>query len=403
MNFPGADTVTQGACKRWTSPLGKVYCPDSKPVTLSSRLLESKCYPNCNTGGALPSSYATFKTETDEDPATKTLRMDGFDAIGSGQQGIGQPAALYPYGYVARRETKPYWDMASQYALGDHMFSTEKSGDFTALQELIAGTTALNAHESVVDDPSAPLFGCDAPSGTTTPLLLKDGRVIQNGPFPCFTQYKTIADSLDSAQVSWRYYVEATTGKYGDFSGDVWSAFDAIKSVRYGSDWKNVVNPNTQVLGDAAAGKLAGVSYVLPSLNDSDDAVSACPNGPNWVARVVDAIGKGPDWKSTAVVVVWDDWGGWYDEVAPPQLDYVSLGVRVPLIVISPYAKKHYVSKTQYEFGSLLKFIEANFGAPSLGSTDVRAHSIADMFDFTQQPAAFKPIAVPATKSCPGS
>ena len=90
--------------------------------------------------------------------------------------------------------------------------------------------------------------------------------------------------------------------------------------------------------------------------------------------------------------VTWDEWGGWYDGVPPPQLDYTTLGMRVPLIIISPYAKKHYVSKTQYEFGSILKFIEQNFGTASLGSTDVRANSIGDALDFTQKPTPFKPI-----------
>ncbi|HEY3675702.1 MAG TPA: alkaline phosphatase family protein, partial [Candidatus Tumulicola sp.] len=227
----------------------------------------------------------------------------------------------------------------------------------------------------------------------------KDGHINPQGPFPCFNQYKTIADSLDSANVSWRYYVESLAG----FSGDVWNAFDAIKSVRYGPDWKkNIVNPNTQVMKDATAGNLPSVSYVIPTLFDSDHPASGCPNGPNWVSRVVNAIGESPEWKNTAIIVTWDEWGGWYDGVPPPQLDYTTLGNRIPLIVISPFAKKHYVSKTQYEFGSLLKFVEQNFGAPSLGSTDVRANSISDMFDFTQKPTAFTPIAVPSAKPCSG-
>ena len=98
--------------------------------------------------------------------------------------------------------------------------------------------------------------------------------------------------------------------------------------------------------------------------------------------------------KTPLILITWDEWGGWYDGVPPPQLDYATLGMRVPLIIISPYAKKHYVSKTQYEFGSILKFIEQNFGTGSLGSTDVRANSIGDALDFTQQPSAFKPIPI---------
>jgi phospholipase C len=113
----------------------------------------------------------------------------------------------------------------------------------------------------------------------------------------------------------------------------------------------------------------------------------------------VDAVGESPYWKNTAIVVLWDDWGGWYDNVPPPQLDYTSLGLRVPMIVISPFAKRHYVSKTQYEFGSVLRFIEQNFGAGSLGSTDARANSIADVFDHKQF-TTFQSIAKPQPHAC---
>ncbi len=117
----------------------------------------------------------------------------------------------------------------------------------------------------------------------------------------------------------------------------------------------------------------------------------------------MDAIGKSPEWKNTLILVTWDEWGGWYDGVPPPQLDYTTLGMRVPLLIISPYAKKHYVSNTQYEFGSILKFIEQNFGTASLGSTDVRANSIGDALDFTQKPTPFTPIAIPPFKNCSGN
>ena len=108
----------------------------------------------------------------------------------------------------------------------------------------------------------------------------------------------------------------------------------------------------------------------------------------------------------TAIVVLWDDWGGWYDSVPPPQLDYRGLGIRVPCIVISPYARQGHVSHTQYEFGSLLRFMEEAFGLPSLASlqvgggyTDTRAYSISDVFDFTQSARPFQPIAAPYSRS----
>ena len=103
-------------------------------------------------------------------------------------------------------------------------------------------------------------------------------------------------------------------------------------------------------------------------------------------------MGTSKYWDSSAVVVLWDDWGGWYDDVPPPQLDFEGLGIRVPCIIISPYAKAGTVSHTQYESGSTLRFIEDVFNAPSLHHTDSRANSLADSFDFNQKPIKFKTI-----------
>jgi phospholipase C len=109
---------------------------------------------------------------------------------------------------------------------------------------------------------------------------------------------------------------------------------------------------------------------------------------------VVNAIGQSPAWKTTAIVIVWDDWGGWYDHVPPPgPLHYGGLGFRVPAIVVSPYSKVGYISHNNYEFGSILKFIEDNWQLGNLGTTDKTSASfIKDFFDFTAQPRTFSPI-----------
>lgn len=401
MGFPGAETATEGNCIPYQPPSGKEICSDpSQPVKLHPVSLQT-----CRIAGCfdLAHSHADFEAEVDENPATHVLRMDGFDTIRLGTTGSGPPALFIPYAYIPREEVQPYWDMASQYTLADHMFSTATTDSFVAHQEVISGTTALNSNESITNVPSNMPWGCDGVQGETTDLILKTGVVEPGkGPFPCFTQWKTMADVLDAAGVSWRYYVESWNqySPYGEFSGRVWDAFDAIKSVRYGPDWKNVVNPNTAIFKDLQNHALPSVSWLIPTLPDSDHPASGCDKGPHWVTTVVNAIGKSPYWKNTAIIILWDDWGGWYDPVPPPQLDYTSLGMRVPMIVISPFAKRHFVSKTQYEFGSVLKFIEQNFGAGSLGSTDVRANSIGDVFDFKQQISPFKPITLPIPGPC---
>jgi phospholipase C len=114
---------------------------------------------------------------------------------------------------------------------------------------------------------------------------------------------------------------------------------------------------------------------------------------------VVNAIGASKYWNTSAIIVTWDDWGGFYDNAAPPQLDYRGLGIRVPCLIISPYAKRGHVSHVQYEYGSILRFIEEVNGIPpgsigptSLGYTDARANSLDDAFDFTQKPRKFSNI-----------
>jgi phospholipase C len=315
-------------------------------------------------------------------------KMNGFDLIHLGALGGGDPAGLYVYQYVKPSDIQPYWTMAQRYALADHLFETESSGSFVGHQDLIAGSTAINRYRSLVNYPTNTPWGCDAPHDTKTSLLTHQRRLLKDaGPFPCL-DYPTLRDSLDAGSVSWKYYAPPFTT-----IGDIWTAFDAIRAVRYGSEWKaNISSPETNVFKDISSGKLPAVSWVIPDFANSDHPGHGVTGGPSWVAQVVNAIGKSPMWKSTAVVVVWDDWGGFYDHVAPPQLDSQGLGFRVPMLVISPYAKKGYVSHTPYEFGSILKFVEDNWALPRIGSTDERATSIVDVFDFSQPPRKFWPI-----------
>lgn len=319
-------------------------------------------------------------------------KMDGFDT--------NLPGGTFAYAYLARKYVKPYWAMASQYVLADRMFATEFGASFTAHLDLIAGTTNLSPNLAIADIPLGNPWGCDASNGTVVSAVKKDRTwLAYGGGFPCYTQFKTLADTLDAAHVSWKYYAVSNA----IFGGKAWSSFASVKKVRYGPDWDaNVVTPQTSVLTDAADGNLADVSWVTPSTRDSDHAGSNSDTGPSWVSAVVNAIGESPYWNDTAIVVLWDEWGGWYDPVSPPQLDFRGLGMRVPCIVISPYAKAHYVSHTRYEFGSVLKLVEHVFGLPSLASyatgsgyTDARANSMLDVFDFKQTPRKFVRIDAP--------
>lgn len=394
--FPGAETSLTGKCEitKWCK---------TGTAKLHSVTLETT--DSLGLGIDIDHSHKGFQVECDAN-SSGVCQNDGFDKINFGEAGGAKPAKLYPYAYVERSETKQYWDFASKYALADHMFFTDTAASFIAHQEIIAGTVALSSTESLTDQPSDLIWGCDAYPGTTTPILKSNGKEVFNGPFPCFTQYKTMADILGPANVSWKYYVAPMFGTQADFSGDVWDGFDAIKSVRYGSDWKTHVSrslENTNFFNDVKNGSLPSVSWLMPILADSDHPAAGCNHGPRWVTQVVDAVGQSKYWDSTAIVLLWDDWGGWYDPVPPAQINYTSLGFRVPMVVISPFAKPKYISKTQYDFGSVLKFIEQTFNLPSLGTSDASANSMTDIFDFNQAPTAFTTEAVPHPKSCLGA
>jgi phospholipase C len=160
-----------------------------------------------------------------------------------------------------------------------------------------------------------------------------------------------------------------------------------------------VIIPQSQVLQDIANGQLAQVTWVIPDGAQSDHAESNNGSGPSWVAAIVNEIGNSQYWANTAIIITWDDWGGWYDHVAPKVVnDGVSwgsgyvYGFRVPLVVVSPYAKAAYISHATHDFGSILKFIETTFSLSSLGYADAPADDLSDCFNLTQTPITFQKI-----------
>jgi phospholipase C len=319
-------------------------------------------------------------------------KMDGFERNWTSNN---RPAGRFAYSYLERKLVAPYWSLARQYTLADRMFPTEHGSSWTAHLDVI-GTTNISPTKALVDFPSHAPYDCQAPAGTVTSYITASGQYKNDGPPPCFTQFATMADTLDAAGVSWRFYAPAIDHDLGG----IWSPFGAIKRVRRGPDWAHVINPPSRILTDIGNGSLASVTWVTPEWGYSDHPGGAANQGPSWVASIVNAIGQSPFWNSTAIVIFWDDWGGFYDDAVPPQLDFKGLGIRVPCLIVSPYARPGYVSHTQYEFGSVQRFIEQVFNLPQLGTaaagySDARANSILDSFDFTQAPIVFSPISAP--------
>jgi len=302
--------------------------------------------------------------------------MDGFNSAA--------------YEYVNPSEIQPYFTLASEYGLADRMFQTQGSGDFTAHQDLIRGGTEISSSESLIDDPSGFPWGCDAQPGAVTSLITTNLKYLQfKGPFPCFT-YHTLQTLLDAKAVSWKYYSPPVMNGEGEY----WNAFDAIKAVREGPEWKTNIRNSNKLFSDVKRRRLANVSWVIPDGKNSDHPGEKSDTGPAWVASVVNAIGESSYWNSTAIVIVWDDWGGFYDPVAPPlpRDNQGGPGLRVPMIVVSPYVPQGEVSHTVYGFGSIVRFIEDTWSLGRLGTTDKTSKSIGNMFNFDQSPRPFSPI-----------
>jgi len=401
--FPGANGTLTGQAAAMPTPVAQSCASNPKhpqvitqPTTipLAKVSITGKGYNKYNFGwnNDLDHIYKGYYTELDAG------RMDGFDLVYFGPDGESHQAeCTYAYQYVNPSEIAPYWDIAKQYVLADNTFATQGSSSFTGHQDLIAGATQISATESIIDNPTNTPWGCDSPPGTKTSLIVNYGTSLKylqfDGPYPCFT-YKTLRDRLDAKKISWKYYAADTKG----FVTGLWSAFDAIQAVRKGPEWQtNVMISPKVIFDDISENQLPSVVWLTPNAPDSDHpyvSVNRKPTdlGPSWVASVVNAIGKSSYWNSTAIVIVWDDSGGFYDHVKPPFTDTQGgLGFRVPMLIVSPYVQPH-VEHTQYEFGSILKFIEQTFGLRSLETTDERAASIVNAFNLTQTPRPFKKI-----------
>ncbi len=293
-----------------------------------------------------------------------------------------------------KSEIEPYWDLAQKYTIADEMFETSEGPSFPAHQYLISGTSAISntsyykASENAGDEADiGHQGGCSSIPSATVETIDPYGNE-GNPVFPCFDRV-SIFDLLDAQSISWRFY-QAFGG-----SGQ-WHAVDAIKQIWDRSIYKKSVEfPSSKILKDVANGDLAQVVYVTPTAQASDHPGVTNGSGPSWVANIVNAIGKSHYWKSTAIIVVWDDWGGWFEHYPPQIYNSFEDGFRVPMLVISPYAKSGYVSHVPYEFGSILKFIEHTFGLSTLNTTDKRSNDLSDCFNYGSLPRAFVPIRTP--------
>jgi phospholipase C len=316
--------------------------------------------------------------------------MDGFVGIlGAIQRGADLADSQFHQSDIPN-----YWRYARAFTLDDRFFSSILGPSFPNHLVTIAGTAG-----NTVDNPwgnSISAWGCDS-GARTVDAAVNPNTGLRYITGTCFNM-TTIADLLDRRHISWKYYAPSQSQ-----SGYIWSSFDAIRHIRFGPDWHTKVVNYSRFAGDAAAGRLPSVSWLVEPEPLSDHPTASICAGENWTVRQINAIMSRPsEWAHTAIILTWDDFGGLYDHVVPPLApgSLQQLGLRVPAIVISPYARSGAIDHTEYTFGSLLKFIEKTFGLPSLTAQDRLADGLSGSFNFSQQP--LPPFHLQPRSHCPG-
>jgi len=303
--------------------------------------------------------------------------MDHFNGVGACVQ------APYTCYQAATQDQIPnYWDYASKFVLSDETYQPMAGPTFPNRLYTIAAAAGSSIDTSAITDPSTPGgkpmgWGCDSVSTTRTHLY--NGTTV----YPCF-DFTTLADSMDNAGVSWKYYAPSP----GE-GGYIFSAYDAINHIRNGVDWSQKVVKWQTFAADARAGNLPAFSWVVPPIGLSEHPPASVCSGENWTVQQINAIMQGSDWSSTAIFLSYDEWGGYYDHEAPVSIDPLGYGFRVPMTIISPYAHSTkpgnpHISHKQYEASSVIRFAEEVFNLPSLGNRDALVNDMMDSFDFSQ-------------------
>lgn len=284
-------------------------------------------------------------------------RMDGFVAASNTNLTMGYfNPSLIPY----------YWDYASQFVLLDNFYSPVLGPSLPNHLYLIAGQSG-----GLITDAQAGKFNYNS-------------STVHDNTF----YFKTIMDELDANHISWKYYA----GGYGVLNN--WNPLPGFASFQDNHTRLQDLAPTQQFLTDVANHRLASAVWIMP---ETDQASEHPPydisTGEQDVVSEINAVMASPYWNSTAIFVTWDDYGGWYDHVAPPQVDQYGYGFRVPCLIISPYAKQGFIDHTQGDFTSILKFVETVFSLQPLASRDAAANDLMGAFDFSQSVRA--PLLLP--------
>jgi phospholipase C len=329
-------------------------------------------------------------------------------------------------GYYDRSDIPYYWDYAGNFVLDDNFFSSEMGPSMPNHLYIVSGRSGPQANLSDI-----PTVG--APPGY---IWLLNGTIVSNPWNICSTcggdgyldlrylsnmslSWEAMAQELTQNNISWKWY----TGASNPTAPSIWDVLPVFSYFRAHPQLirENVVGTQNFV-NSLQNGTLPSVSWVIPGSSwmpptypfTAKPAINFCTTsehpparpdcGMDYVSYLINAVMQSQYWQSTAIVLTWDDYGGFYDNVAPPVVDQFGEGFRVPTLVISPYAKHGYIDHTPYEFGSFLSLIETNFGIPSLGARDsigIGTNNMMNSFDFNQRPQP--PLREPADFTGPGN
>ena len=360
-----------------------------------------------STGAVIPLSAPADSLANDIDHSASAWdtaynggQMNGFDRQGGAITTSGEYIA-----YTSMREDQipSYWAYARRYGLGDKMFMDFKGPSFPNNLFIFAAQAGRedvgSGYRSVYSLPSSSVqprlqsWGCDTPPDTQIRVVDPAGGLTTERQ--CFN-FEALPNLLQQQGISWKVYVDNRP------RANVHNALSAIASIRYDPTMWAHIRPLSEYYTDTTNGTLPAVSWVIPFHNEHPP-LSAC-QGENDTVQMMNSLMNGPEWSSTAVFITWDDWGGFYDHVAPPQVDNVSYGFRVPLLVISPWTKLGsssdggYIDSTFFSFASVIRFVETNWQLPSLNDRDASSNDLTVFFDFASPP---KGVLLRTTRACP--
>jgi len=327
--------------------------------------------------GDLPHDHAAFLNSYNGG------KLDGF--------GGGAWGDAWAYTQYDGTQLPNYWQWGKEYALSDNFFASSAGPSYPNHFFFIAGQDggAIDNPENIKVGPAVPgmpeqfkSWGCDA-VGDEVFVFVKDQHGNLTKHDSCFT-FKTVGEQLDEINVDWTFYA-AVPGQAGYF----WNAYNGIHDVFHDKAYFQAhTRPVDRLLKDIAANALPSVTWVTPRFQLSDHPPYSAMWTHNWLSDIVEGVMKSDMWQHTAIFLTWDEWGGFYDHVKPPQVDDVGFGFRVPLITISPYARRGLIDDEVGEFSTPLRFISDNWGLTPLTPRIAKTHNMQHLFDFKATPRA---------------